>query len=253
MRNLKDKSSILTIIAVLILALSLSGSLATIYITRTINSDAETINKLGIIRGSIQKLIKLEMCEVESDKLIEDIESRIDEFENNKAHTYDENEMIKNSIDELTSTWLLLKEAIINYRSKPYANNQDKVLQLSEDIWMKSNNMVYSSQIVSENKIDRYNISYFFLAINLLLGLSIIFLIRRYVKKSLERLVNYDELTAIYNRRYFNESLANEILKAERYDRDFSLIFFDIDHFKKVNDTYGHEMMMDVSQVHISV
>jgi len=150
LRNLKDKSSILTIIAVLILALSLSGSLATIYITRTINSDAETINKLGIIRGSIQKLIKLEMCEVESDKLIEDIESRIDEFENNKAHTYDENEMIKNSIDELTSTWLLLKVKSIlvcNFLGNTFASPRFRASHFL--------NSIISKRLCRESRVDQ--------------------------------------------------------------------------------------------------
>jgi two-component system, cell cycle response regulator len=49
-----------------------------------------------------------------------------------------------------------------------------------------------------------------------------------------------DPLTGIYNRGYINERLPQEIRRANRYGRDFSLIMCDIDHFKKVNDTYGH-------------
>jgi diguanylate cyclase (GGDEF)-like protein len=49
-----------------------------------------------------------------------------------------------------------------------------------------------------------------------------------------------DGLTGIYNRRKLEELLAVEILRARRYKQKMGLMMFDIDHFKKVNDTYGH-------------
>jgi len=54
------------------------------------------------------------------------------------------------------------------------------------------------------------------------------------------RLTTVDGLTQIYNKRYFLETLEREISRAHRYHRDLSLIMFDIDFFKKVNDTHGH-------------
>jgi two-component system cell cycle response regulator len=54
-------------------------------------------------------------------------------------------------------------------------------------------------------------------------------------------LANFDKLTGIYNRRKFDELLEMEYKITKRYDRDLSAIFFDIDHFKRVNDTYGHD------------
>ncbi|SEA14728.1 diguanylate cyclase (GGDEF) domain-containing protein [Desulfuromusa kysingii] len=56
----------------------------------------------------------------------------------------------------------------------------------------------------------------------------------------LKELVYRDGLTGLYNHRYFQESLANEIARANRYQSSVSLIMFDIDFFKKVNDTHGH-------------
>lgn len=58
--------------------------------------------------------------------------------------------------------------------------------------------------------------------------------------EELERLASHDKLTGLYNRRKLDEMLAQEVLRAERYGRPLSLILIDIDHFKKVNDTYGH-------------
>ena len=54
------------------------------------------------------------------------------------------------------------------------------------------------------------------------------------------RLMTVDGLTQIFNRRYFNEALEREVNRAKRYNRALSLLTFDIDLFKKVNDTYGH-------------
>lgn len=49
-----------------------------------------------------------------------------------------------------------------------------------------------------------------------------------------------DELTGIYNRRYFIRRLEDELDRAKKYGSQISLVLCDIDHFKKINDTYGH-------------
>lgn len=49
-----------------------------------------------------------------------------------------------------------------------------------------------------------------------------------------------DELTGIFNRRYFNDSLAREIKRCKRYSKPLCLFVFDLDNFKNFNDTYGH-------------
>ena len=56
----------------------------------------------------------------------------------------------------------------------------------------------------------------------------------------LSDLAALDNLTGIYNRRYFYELVQKEISRAERYNQFLSLIIFDLDFFKQVNDTYGH-------------
>lgn len=61
---------------------------------------------------------------------------------------------------------------------------------------------------------------------------------RQYYKK----LAIIDPLTQTYNRIQFNRSLSEEIQKAKRYHSVFALVMLDIDHFKKINDTYGHQL-----------
>ena len=56
----------------------------------------------------------------------------------------------------------------------------------------------------------------------------------------LNNLAIYDDLTGIYNRRYFNIWIKMEFNRIKRYKANLTLIMIDIDHFKDVNDTYGH-------------
>ena len=54
------------------------------------------------------------------------------------------------------------------------------------------------------------------------------------------RLTTIDGLTQVFNKRYFVETLEREIGRAQRYRRELSLIMFDIDDFKVINDSFGH-------------
>lgn len=59
-------------------------------------------------------------------------------------------------------------------------------------------------------------------------------------KAELKKLSITDFLTGVYNVRYFYHRLSEEFSRAQRYGTDLSCIMFDIDYFKKINDTYGH-------------
>jgi diguanylate cyclase (GGDEF)-like protein len=54
------------------------------------------------------------------------------------------------------------------------------------------------------------------------------------------RLMTVDGLTQAYNRRFFNEAIEREFNRSKRYQRALSLVVFDIDFFKRVNDAHGH-------------
>ena len=58
--------------------------------------------------------------------------------------------------------------------------------------------------------------------------------------ETLSEISNRDGLTAIFNRRYLENRLSGEFDRTRRYGGTFSMILFDLDFFKKVNDTYGH-------------
>jgi diguanylate cyclase (GGDEF)-like protein len=68
-----------------------------------------------------------------------------------------------------------------------------------------------------------------------------------------EQLAYVDGLTGVFNRRLFERRIAEEIDRASRYDSALSLIMVDIDHFKRVNDEFGHllgdEVLRAISQI----
>lgn len=59
-------------------------------------------------------------------------------------------------------------------------------------------------------------------------------------KRRLDRLLFVDELTGAYNRKYMNEALGRLLSESSRTGKGFSLALLDLDHFKSINDTYGH-------------
>ena len=65
---------------------------------------------------------------------------------------------------------------------------------------------------------------------------------RKRVEAQLEKLANYDKLTSIYNRSKIDEFLKQQIEIVKRYHKPLSIIFFDIDNFKSINDTFGHKV-----------
>jgi len=72
--------------------------------------------------------------------------------------------------------------------------------------------------------------------------LGIAFLVSRVTasEHQLVRIATTDALTGIFNRRHFMALLVREQQRAERYKTSFSVLMLDIDHFKRINDTFGH-------------
>lgn len=65
---------------------------------------------------------------------------------------------------------------------------------------------------------------------------------RQHAQAQLELLATTDPLTRLYNRRKFEELLNHALERCRHYTGEFALILFDVDHFKRVNDQYGHDV-----------
>ena len=63
----------------------------------------------------------------------------------------------------------------------------------------------------------------------------------RFQQDSIKKLKLRDDLTGLYNRRFFNRMFQREINRARRDNKYLSLLMIDVDNFKKYNDRYGHE------------
>ncbi|GEM_PF-327339 len=63
----------------------------------------------------------------------------------------------------------------------------------------------------------------------------------RRLEQRLRSLSTTDALTGLWNRRYLDQALSAEVERSRRYGMELSVLLFDIDHFKKFNDTYGHD------------
>jgi len=73
---------------------------------------------------------------------------------------------------------------------------------------------------------------------------------RKHAENELKRLASVDFLTGLFNRRHFFEIANLEFVKSVRYNRPLSVVIFDVDLFKSVNDTYGH-LVGDQALIHI--
>ena len=68
------------------------------------------------------------------------------------------------------------------------------------------------------------------------------------LEEKLRRQAIRDELTGIYNRHHLEAMISREMERADRFLKPFSILIFDLDHFKRVNDTYGHHKGDEVLQ-----
>ncbi len=73
-----------------------------------------------------------------------------------------------------------------------------------------------------------------------LLPLGVIWMMNSRLEAELQQQIVIDPLTGVYNRRGFEPALDRELAHYKRFQEDFSLVLFDLDHFKQLNDTYGH-------------
>ncbi len=123
-------------------------------------------------------------------------------------------------IVELATTAQSIGEGHLNARAEVRAN--DEIGFLAKSL----NSMVENLQVTMTSRDElKYEIKE-----------------REKVEEKLRLLSTTDELTGAYNRRAFNEYLGANIDRAMRYNEHLSMFLLDIDNFKKINDTYGHDV-----------
>lgn len=111
------------------------------------------------------------------------------------------------------------QEGAVDYISKPFAK-EELLARVYNHLQLHNLNAELLKAIESlQEKMDELNHS----------------------KRELKELSITDEMTKLYNRRYFNEVFKNELNRAKRENNSISILMLDVDHFKLYNDTYGHQ------------
>ena len=204
--------------------------------TKITEFDAKTINEVGYIRGSIQKIIKLETNDISADQDID----KIDKYMTIYLHIENPDKFLK-ELQQLKNHWEEIKIIIYDYRTSKDIETKKKFIIKSEDIWNYANNTVFIAQIGAEEKHLLFSKIYYILAIDFLLVLFILYIIYTIIKLKMEEQSRLDSLTKVFNRHVYYEEMKIEMSRSNRYNIPLSLILLDIDFFKKINDTYGHD------------
>ncbi|MCX7711194.1 MAG: GGDEF domain-containing protein [Clostridia bacterium] len=239
---MKKSSSWLFITLIAIIGVVFIDGFIRFFLVKNIEHDADLINNLGIIRGSVQRISKLETNNVIRDDLIRLVDKKFQDYSPEDQDLGLNSTRYGINFAKLKNSWNEFKETLQNYREKPAVEAKAALLAKSEEMWDAANALVLEAQLISEMKLKYYQLFLFSTVINILLLFLIIIFVKRYVRDKLELMAIYDPLTKAFNRNYLKEFLENEIKRVERKSRDLSLILWDIDHFKKINDTYGHDV-----------
>jgi diguanylate cyclase (GGDEF)-like protein len=224
-------------ILIMLLGVAVLNSLVLFNQIHILQADAKLINELGLIRGTIQRITKRELASAPAEDLIRKIDTLILKF---NVATPEVQYMPH--LHDLERRWQQLKTGLKTYRRNPSEANRQDILAVSEVCWQASDEMVFAAQVWSENKARSLYLALLFTGMHIVTLVTILCLNRTYVHNTLERLAHYDFLTKLLNRYSYNKILETEIMRAARYQHHLALIIADLDHFKDINDTYGHKV-----------
>jgi len=143
-----------------------------------------------------------------------------------------------NTINAYTEAFKHQKSFTIEYRLKHHEDQYRTILENGSP-YQNTNGefegIIGSCVDITENKQLQVKLE----ENNKMLNAEII--IRKNLEKEMENLAFYDPLTTLANRRLLLERMKQEIIVAKRHHHYGAIIFFDLDNFKSLNDTYGHQ------------
>ena len=124
----------------------------------------------------------------------------------------------------------------------------DDIMKLED-----SNRVVVMKNLKNEDIIFRVNVkSFMFNSKHVVISFTDITDLKHYTYE-LQYQATHDNLTKLFNRQKLNDELTKEIIRENRYKHGLSLLMLDIDNFKQVNDTYGHDagdiVLKDISKI----
>lgn len=243
MSEITKRSNLLTFVSFILFVIVFSNGLFIFFVSERLKNDAKLINYTGIVRGSIQRATKLAMAGRDTTSTISEINSILGDLnqEENQLEKFLRSRQFAGHQKDLLQKWALLQESLKALNMDSSAERKAIVLDLSEQCWEAANRLVFESQFISEIKLNLLNLVFVIIGVNIAVVVFSIVLIRKHVRNELEFLASHDMLTNILNRHSYNIILQQDISRTRRHHSALSLLLFDIDHFKKVNDMFGHD------------
>lgn len=180
--------------------------------------------KLNIQTKLLEKqTIQLEEQKRQLNEIYKNIESQKEKLSNAILDVKEREEVVESLVN-------LQKE-----KQEEFEKAKKDLEFLNSQIQEQKNNLLIKEDIISDQK----NIIFALVFLSIIIFILGLNGIRQ--NRLLKNLSQTDSLSGLYNRRFMNQKLEEEILKYKRYKTPFSLLLIDIDYFKKINDTYGHD------------
>jgi diguanylate cyclase (GGDEF)-like protein len=201
--------------------------------------DAKAINAFGYIGGSLQRASKLYSYQ-DITPIIDDIDAHFKflakEYLLSKGNqSYFLASDFEKNYKEMALCWADYKKSLLNTDSK-------NIIHQSELCWVVAIKLTNSVEKIAEAKQEKF-IEHFMYRIALMMFLLalLIYMVFFKVSKELERDVVLDPLTGVNNRKYFRVFLEKITKLSVSESKRLALMFVDVDHFKLINDRYGHD------------
>lgn len=243
MSEITKRSNLLTLVSLILFVIVFSNALFVYFVSERLKDDARVVNYAGIVRGSIQRVTKLALAGRDTEVNIKEINSILKDLdrENKRLELYLRSGRFAGLKKELLLKWSLLQEGLKGLASDDSQENRTRVVDLSEQCWGAANSLVFETQFISETKLTFLNYVFVIIGFNIIFVVISIVLIRKHVRNELEFLASHDQLTNILNRHSYNVILRQDISRNRRHHSALSLLLFDLDNFKAVNDRFGHD------------
>jgi len=156
------------------------------------------------------------------------------------------------NLEEFSTKYDTISDYFIE--KKNYFTTKENTIWFDEIMKLEDNKrVVVMNNLKGEEIIFRVNIkSFMFNSKHIVISFTDITDLKHYTYE-LQYKATHDNLTKLFNRQKFNDELDKEIIRENRYEHGLSLLMLDIDDFKKINDTYGHDMgdivLKDISRI----
>lgn len=232
------KRAVVNQVIVISITIILVVSLISVFIilnSKNIGRYAVLINEAGKIRGGIQRIVKLELLSAENENLIAAVDqSMLNILKLEAERNFLDGAFNSKYVEDVERDWAILKILLRK-------DSLSELLVESERTWHSTYALVNYAEKRSLSAISFFYVLTFIL-FGVILALAFIILVTKFVIK--DRIVyqsDHDSLTGLYNRHFFYQALEKEFAIAKRSNHGFAVFMCDIDHFKRVNDTWGHD------------